>query len=247
MLPRPDEPDAPIVTLIRTTYDPNETSIMDVLEMANLATDYVLFANDNLVVAGQVHLQSVTFYKIVSFIFLFSLQIYVYDLQHLTIAHILQCTPLTLKQMLLLFEKSLPVRLKAIHIINAPSAFMSIFNVIKSMLTEKVKQRVGSTLFKNFITQVFKIYIVAQIFVHSTMDDLWKHLPEKIFPSEYGGKGGPISDFILRVQKNITSARTQLLENRNYGIDETKRTEKSKTCQSTDDGVVGSFRKLTLD
>jgi hypothetical protein len=156
MLPRPDEPDAPIVALIRTTYDPNETSFMDVLEMANLASDYVLFANDNLVVAGQVHLQSVTFYKIVSFIFLFSLQIYVYDLQHLTIAHILQCTPLTLKQMLLLFEKSLPVRLKAIHIINAPSAFMSIFNVIKSMLTEKVKERVGSTLFKTLSHKFLK-------------------------------------------------------------------------------------------
>jgi hypothetical protein len=63
-------------------------------------------------------------------------------------AHILQYTPLVLKQTVELFQKSAPIRIKAIHFINVPSAGLFIYNLLKSLMGEKLKKRVSFFLGK---------------------------------------------------------------------------------------------------
>jgi hypothetical protein len=57
---------------------------------------------------------------------------------------ILEYTPLAVKRILLLFQEAAPIRNKGIHYINAPAGMATVFGVMKSLLTEKMKNRVMS-------------------------------------------------------------------------------------------------------
>lgn len=85
-----------------------------------------------------------------------------------------------------------------------------------------------------------------QIYVHESLEDLYKYVPKKILPAEYGGEAGPIKE--LR-EANIKF----VLENGDYfkraqtmGTDEKKRPGKPKTSESVF-GLEGSFRQLEFD
>jgi hypothetical protein len=78
------------------------------------------------------------------------------------------------------------------------------------------------------------------------MDDLFEHFPKNVFPKEYGGDGAPIADFITNWEQRIMQEREELLNNRFYGIDKTKRVNKTMASKWSD-GLEGSFRKLTVD
>jgi hypothetical protein len=78
------------------------------------------------------------------------------------------------------------------------------------------------------------------------LDDLFKHFPRSIFPKEYGGDGGTIAEYCAKWEEKLMSAREELLTNRNYGIDETKRLGKS-LVSDYEEGMEGTFRKLVVD
>jgi hypothetical protein len=61
-------------------------------------------------------------------------------------------------------------------------------------------------------------------------------------PLEYGGDSGPVSDMIDNWEIKVMSERENLLEQRKYGVDESKRLFKTKKPD-----MEGSFRKLTID
>jgi hypothetical protein len=67
-----------------------------------------------------------------------------------------------------------------------------------------------------------------------------------VLPSELAGDAGPISVFTDDFAEKIFAARDELLDNRNYGVDETKRVGKPNNPGS-DESVVGTFRKLAVD
>jgi hypothetical protein len=67
-----------------------------------------------------------------------------------------------------------------------------------------------------------------------------------VLPIELGGDAGSISGFAEDFAEKMFAARDELLENRKYGVDETKRVGKPKTPGSNE-SVVGTFRKLAVD
>jgi hypothetical protein len=67
-----------------------------------------------------------------------------------------------------------------------------------------------------------------------------------VLTTELSGDAGPISVFAEDFAEKVFAARDELLDNRNYGVDETKRVGKPKNPRS-DESVVGTFRKLTVD
>jgi hypothetical protein len=79
--------------------------------------------------------------------------------------------------------------------------------------------------------------------MHETLDSLHKHIPKSVLPSEYGGESGPLSDMIHDWEKKVMNERDNLLEQRKYCVDETKRVNKPKFV----DVMEGSFRQLTVD
>lgn len=66
------------------------------------------------------------------------------DLQNVTISHLFQFTPGFFKKISVVNQDASPLRQKGFHYINTPVGFDRVFNIFKSFITEKNKQRVRS-------------------------------------------------------------------------------------------------------
>ncbi|KAG8226437.1 hypothetical protein J437_LFUL015105 [Ladona fulva] len=98
----------------------------------------------------------------------------VLDLSSVTLSHAAQMTPTIVKQAMISFQEAYPVRPKGVNYVHTPPAFEAIFNLFKSFSKEKLKKR---------------------LFVHGDdMESLYKMVPQRILPREYGGEAGPLAD-----------------------------------------------------
>ncbi|XP_055598366.1 retinol-binding protein pinta-like [Uranotaenia lowii] len=152
-------------------------------------------------------------------------QIGILDLANVTMAHFLQFTPNFVKKMTMLSQEASPLRQKGFHYVNVPNGFEAVFNVFRSFMNEKSKSR---------------------LYVHSNLESLYKYVPRKLLPTEYGGDAGSIEDIINEGEKKLLSYRNFFLEEENYGTDESKRPGRPKNAENLF-GVEGSFRKLEVD
>lgn len=69
--------------------------------------------------------------------------IFVLDLKEVTLNLVLKFTPSFMKKLLQFYEKSLPFRIKGIHLFHTPAIFQTVINVFVPMLSEKVQKRVN--------------------------------------------------------------------------------------------------------
>lgn len=114
------------IFLIRMTlYNPDEYSINDVLKIFNMMGDLCLLTDDNYVLSGQI-----------SFV----------DCSGATLSHLGQWSPRFAKNAMMIFQESSPIRMKGVHYVNTPTGFQTVFNIFKSMMNEKNKQRVRKKL-----------------------------------------------------------------------------------------------------
>jgi hypothetical protein len=156
-------------------------------------------------------------------------QIGILDCANVTLAHFKQFNPTFVKKITIMSQDASPTRQKGFHFINTPFGFDSIFNVFKGFINDKNK---------------------TKLYVHgNNLDSLYKVIPKKLMPNEYGGECGPIANIINSWEKRIISYRDYYKEEENFKVDEKKRmNNKNKmTEQFIDQGVNGSFRKLNLD
>lgn len=78
------------------------------------------------------------------------------------------------------------------------------------------------------------------------MEALYKVVPRKLLPKEYGGQAGTIEEITNAVEKRLVANREFFLEDEKYGVDEKKRFGKATNVDNLF-GVEGSFRKLAID
>ncbi|XP_037051089.1 retinol-binding protein pinta-like [Bradysia coprophila] len=153
-------------------------------------------------------------------------QIGICDLKNVTMAHFIQMQPSLMKKMSMMWQDGMPIRQKGVHYINAPSSFEKIFNIFKSFLNDKMKSR---------------------LFIHSSMDSLYKVVPRKLMPAEYEGEGPPLQEITDDWEKKILSYRDYLVDDSKlYGVDEKKRVGTPKNPSSLF-GLDGTFRQLDFD
>lgn len=105
-----------------TLYNPDEYSINDVLRIFNMMGDISLLTDDNYVLSGQI-----------SFV----------DCSGATLSHLGQWSPRFAKNAMMIFQEASPIRMKGVHYVNTPTGFQTVFNLFKSMMNEKNKQRVS--------------------------------------------------------------------------------------------------------
>ncbi|XP_018027685.1 alpha-tocopherol transfer protein-like isoform X6 [Hyalella azteca] len=150
----------------------------------------------------------------------------VIDVQGLTFAHVAQMTAPIIKKMSTIIQDGYPMRPKALHYINTPAAFDTVFNIFKSFMKEKMKKR---------------------IHIHgSDLSSLHKHIPPSLLPKEYGGTNGTVEDITRHWLKRVEARKQWLKEDEQYKVDESKRPGKPKTSSDLF-GIEGSFRQLNVD
>ncbi|GBM87764.1 hypothetical protein AVEN_171190-1 [Araneus ventricosus] len=98
-------------------------------------------------------------------------------------------------------QSGCPSRIKAIHVVNAPSPFSAVFKILFPFLPKKIQDRV---------------------FLHP--NDNWKSLhsaiPPEVLPEEYGGK--LTFDSCINVLENIEEVDDQFRNMFKYGYIKTK-------------------------
>lgn len=94
--------------------------------MSTACTDIMMINDDNCIISGTIR---------------------VMDMNNLTKEHFLQFDMVLMKKLTELGQKYQPYRQIALHYINAPWAFRSIFGVMKSFMSEESKKSVGRKAF----------------------------------------------------------------------------------------------------
>ncbi|XP_055385811.1 alpha-tocopherol transfer protein-like isoform X2 [Condylostylus longicornis] len=91
----------------------------------------------------------------------------IFDMDGLSLSQTMQFTPPFAKRIVDWLQDSVPLRVKAIHIVNQPKIFNIVFALFKPFLREKLRSR---------------------IYFHGTdRDSLHQHMSPKVLPSCYGG------------------------------------------------------------
>lgn len=207
-LPHTETPESPRIVLIRPgCYDAEKFTVLETMKVSSLIFEIMMREDDNLMVAGQIG---------------------ILDLANVTLSLFLQMTPATIKRMTVIGQDSAPIRDKASHFINTPPGFYQVFNIFKTFMTEKNKQR----------TQVHG----------DNMELLFEKVPKRLFPTEYGGEAGSIASIIEHWEQKIDSYADYFIEEEleGYGTDEKKRPGKPKNAETLF-GLEGSFRQLSID
>ncbi|XP_037960415.1 alpha-tocopherol transfer protein [Teleopsis dalmanni] len=91
----------------------------------------------------------------------------IFDLQNLSLNHVLHLSPSVAQKMIALLVTSMPIRTHAIHIVNQNWAFNAAFNAFKPFLNATMRE---------------KLYIHG-----NKMDSLHKHISPDHLPKRYGG------------------------------------------------------------
>lgn len=151
--------------------------------------------------------------------------IIIWDMAGVNMNHVIKYTPSILKK----FDTCLAaygVRIKSIHLINAPQVIDIIMKMLKPILKPKLFNKVH---------------------VHTSgVEVLYKIIPKSIFPLEYGGDQ-PSMDTLSDMWY------AKLVERRDWFLQETKRKAdeslRTNSIINPNDlfGISGTFRKLQID
>uniref|UniRef100_A0A1I8QDJ5 CRAL-TRIO domain-containing protein n=1 Tax=Stomoxys calcitrans TaxID=35570 RepID=A0A1I8QDJ5_STOCA len=152
--------------------------------------------------------------------------VYVTDLAKATTGHLLQLTPGTVKRLMTYYEKSVPLRIKALCYINAPAAAEQFFKLLLSCISDKLKKRV--------------------VICSKDISKIYDHIPQKYLPEEYGGSNGSLDKVCADYHKVWDESREYFKQNSEYGTDERLRPGKPLDFDGVF-GTGGSFRKINVD
>ncbi|KAF5275900.1 hypothetical protein FQR65_LT04139 [Abscondita terminalis] len=147
------------------------------------------------------------------------------DLKNMSPGFFTLITPTTIKQYITCHLNVYPLRLKAIHLINFPTILVPLMNLFKKLIGHKLGNRV---------------------ILYSAENTVTRYLPLSILPSEFGGTGEPFVNICEKLRTKIESYRDWLIEDEQYGCDESKRPATSIVDIDLF-SIDGSFRKINVD
>ncbi|XP_069699138.1 alpha-tocopherol transfer protein-like isoform X2 [Periplaneta americana] len=155
-----------------------------------------------------------------------SSDIFIFDMQNYTLGHASKVTFTSVKKGEVCVMKAFNTRLKAFHIINAPSYAEVLIGLLKAVLSSKLTSR---------------------IYVHGKdLTNFTKQVPQMCLPDDLGGTGGSLQENWNLWLKKLDSYHDWFLQHDNFKSDESKR--QGGDFNSGDlFGFEGSFRKLNVD
>lgn len=91
----------------------------------------------------------------------------IFDMDGLSLQQVWQFTPAFARRIVEFLQEAMPIRLKALHIINQPKIFNMVFQLFKPFLKEKLRGRI--------------------YFHGNDMASFHKHMSPEVLPKTYGG------------------------------------------------------------
>ncbi|XP_013105429.2 alpha-tocopherol transfer protein-like isoform X1 [Stomoxys calcitrans] len=204
-LPIPLNDCGPRIYICRCTFDPRDFYVGDGLRYVTALNEIAMMSDPYTCICGT---------------------LYIMDFANSTTAHLMVLTPNIVRNLIQFFEKTIPVRIKAICIINLTPYAHKFCNMMLQYAPEKLKNR---------------IHLCG-----TDLTELEEYLPRKYLPVEYGGENGSLEQLCKDYNKVWDEYREYFKENAQYGTDERLRVGK-KIELDGDLGINGSFRKLDVD
>ncbi|PSN35983.1 hypothetical protein C0J52_14388 [Blattella germanica] len=127
-------------------------------------------------------------------------------------------------------EQSVPMRHKEVHLINVPAALRYLYDLISSILSEKMRNRLR---------------------LYESLESLQNKVDPEVLPKELGGKM-PMAEMIELWKKELAAKRETLLKLDDMKLLSTKSIISRKNNQIDNSSLMvnslqGSFRKLEVD
>ncbi|KAK0181949.1 hypothetical protein PV327_000126 [Microctonus hyperodae] len=136
-----------------------------------------------------------------------------------------QFTPPVIKKAVVCFQDAYPVKTKSLHFINPPATFDTIFGMFKRFMNAKLRER---------------------IMVHKNIEDVFKYVPQRVFPSDYGGEAPSMKKLTEEWTRKVIERRDWFIEDSQYYVTESKRPGKKIDGMQLF-GCDGSFKQLEFD
>lgn len=154
-------------------------------------------------------------------------EIPVFDSANISLKFIGKMNLSILRKYMLYTQEAIPIRLKQVHIINAPSYIGKIHAVLKPFLKSEVAKLIK--------------------FHEPNSTTLYDDIPQELLPEEYGGECGTIEEIKRHWIKRIEAKRDWFLDDERWAVNESRRpsTNDDRIKQVID--MPGSFRSLALD
>lgn len=152
--------------------------------------------------------------------------IFILDYSKFGLGHVSKFSLPVLKKLEICAMKGFKCRVKAIHFIELPTAAEFLITWCKSIFKSKMMSRFQ--------------------FHNKNMKSLYEHVPQRIFPEEYGGDAGKMEVLWDRWIKKYESYNEWFAEHEKLKSDESKR-RGGKINSGDIFGFEGAFRKLEVD
>ncbi|XP_028043631.1 alpha-tocopherol transfer protein-like [Bombyx mandarina] len=153
----------------------------------------------------------------------------IFDSANVTLKFIGKINLSALRKYMIYTQEAMPIRLKQVHVINAPSYIGKLYAICKPFLKTEVAKLIK--------------------FHEPNSDTLYKDIPQEILPSDYGGEAGSVEQIKREWIKKMEAKRDWFLTNdKRWAVDESQR---PSSCQDARvdklKDLPGSFRSLALD
>lgn len=150
----------------------------------------------------------------------------VVDMEGSTLAHLAKVNLMAMKKFMYYIQEALPVRLKAVHFINA----VSFMDKLLAMMRPFMKKE-----------------LMDMIHVHTTMDTFMdKFVPKAVMPNEYGGAAGTVKDIVEKSYGEVRANSEFYVAEELRRVNEKLRPGKPKT-EGDIFGTEGNFKQLQFD
>lgn len=149
---------------------------------------------------------------------------YIFDYTNYTMGHVVKLTPVYIKKAYTILETAYTDRVRGIHFMNVPPVAMTIIKIMKSVLKEKIANR---------------------IHIHENISSLHEVIPKRVLPSDLGGTEKPLAEIYANWRKFYESHNAWFLEEQTKKSNEKLRP--GRPIDSSMFGLDGSFRQLSLD
>ncbi|XP_050508089.1 alpha-tocopherol transfer protein-like [Diabrotica virgifera virgifera] len=150
--------------------------------------------------------------------------IVVFDMNHLSLGHVLKVSPMFVKASVTILENMYSTRIKEVHILNYPSVFDKLLAIAKLFIKPKLYDRLK---------------------LHSSFESFLNYVPLEVLPKDYGGEEKSMDELEKMLKLKLIEYGDRFDKLDTLRVNESLRPT-AIDCQENF-GVHGTFRQMNID